>query len=102
MNTKIHPWPTRKNPDTQRYEVLIAGVWRSRQYAWQLLRRMENKCKQCGRDALRKDYPFCRRCARVQSIRQTGKWGGPQKQGKRGRPPHTMDDYTKMLPRSRG
>jgi len=45
MNTKIHPWPTRKNPDTGRYEVQIQGVWRSRQYAWQLLRLMKRKAQ---------------------------------------------------------
>jgi len=97
-NTKIHPWPTRKNPDTGRYEVQIQGIWRSRQYAWQLLRRMEGLCKSCGRKALKKDYPFCRRCAKKKAIDKHGKWNGPKKLGSRGRPSESANSYTKYLP----
>lgn len=99
MAAKIHPWKTRKNPDTGRYEAEIDGVWRSRQYAWQILRRMENKCKTCGRPALKADYPFCRRCARAQAIHKCGKWSGSWKEGSRGRRPMPSESYTKLLPR---
>lgn len=99
---KIHPWPTRRNPLTGRYEALIAGEWRSRQYAWQLLRRMDRKCSLCGREPLRADYPLCRRCARKQSILKVGKWEGPWREGKRGRRPKSPDYYSKFLPMSTG
>lgn len=95
---KIHPWPTRTNPDTGRHEVLIAKEWRSRQYAWQLLRRMENRCRLCGRKALRVDYPLCRRCARHENIRNQGKWNGPQREGTRGRIPKPANYYSQLLP----
>jgi hypothetical protein len=95
---KIHPWPTRRHPETGRYEVLIAGVWRSRQYAWQVLRRIENKCKICGHDALKKDYPYCRRCARAEAIRRTGKWNGAWEEGRRGCPPVPSSEFEQLLP----
>lgn len=95
MPAKIHPWPTRRHPETGRYEVLIAERWVSRQRAWAILQRMDGRCPQCGVESI---SSHCPKCARKKALGKGYRWIGPWKQGRRGRPPKQVEAYSKLLP----
>lgn len=58
MPAKVHPWPTRRN-ESGRYEVLIDGVWLSRQRAWQVIRKRDGRCIYCGHPRHPESAQYC-------------------------------------------
>ncbi len=74
-NIKRHPWPTRRNPETGRSEILFAGTWMPRQRAWQLAQVLRGHCGRCGkpRGRGRQDVTLCADCWQRQKERAVRK-----------------------------